>query len=137
MLRTGLSNHERNWSTCLTLRQTQGERYIERRVRRTTLGHRINRFEEGEAMEVGVSGIDASNPMLAHQNSSVSVVYHVPSEVRQFPEYLGHDRGMPIRGEEEAETGRSQHSLNKFPRARRRPGLSEHSWMRCHPEEFV
>jgi hypothetical protein len=64
-------------------------------------------------------------------------MYHVPSEVWQVPEYLGHDRGMPIRGEEEAETGRSQHSLNEVPRARRRPGLSEHSGMRRHSEEFV
>lgn len=82
-------------------------------------------------------GIDAPNPVLTHQNGGVGVVYHVPSEVWELPEYLGGDRGMPVRGEEDAEAGGGQHRLNEFPRARRRPGLSENSGMRRHPEEFV
>lgn len=88
-------------------------------------------------MKVGISGIDAPNPVLAHQNGGVGVVYHVPSEVRELSEYLGGDRGMPVRGEKDAEVGGGQHRLNEFPRARRRPGLSEHSGIRRHSEEFV
>lgn len=88
-------------------------------------------------MEVGIAGIDTPNPVLAHQDGGVGVVYHVPSEVRKLPEYLGSDCGMPIRGDEDAESGGGQHRLNEFPRARRRPGLPEHAGMRRHPEEFV
>ena len=88
-------------------------------------------------MEVGISGIDAPNPVLAHQDGGVGVVYHVPSEVRELREYLGGDRGMPVRGEEDAQAGGGQQRLNEFPRARRWPGLPENSGMRRHPEEFV
>ena len=88
-------------------------------------------------MEVGISGIDAANPVLAHQDGGVGVVYHVASEVRELREYLGGDRGMPVRGEENAQAGGSQQRLNEFPRTRRWPGLPENSGVRRHPEEFV
>ncbi len=88
-------------------------------------------------MEVGISGIDTPNPVLAHQDGGVGIVDHVPSEVRKLLEYLGGDRGMPVRGEEYAQTGREQQRLNELPGARRWPGPPEHSGMRCHPEEFV
>ena len=88
-------------------------------------------------MEVGIPGIDAPNPVLAHQDGSVGVMDHISGEVREFSEDLGGDRGVPFCGDKDTQARGGEHRFNEFPRARDRPGLPEDPGVRRHSEEFV
>lgn len=88
-------------------------------------------------MEVGVSGIDTANPVLAHQDRSARVMYHISGEVRECSEYLGNDRGMPFCGDKDAQARGGKQRLNEFPRLRDWPRLPKDSGVRRHPKEFV
>ena len=38
---------------------------------------RVNDFEKGEAVEVGIAGADSPKPMLTHKDGRMSVVQHI------------------------------------------------------------
>ena len=60
-------------------------------------------------MEVGIAGIDAADPVFAHQNGRMGVVNDIALQERRLGQNLGQNRGVPIRRDEQA-------------RARARPG---------------
>ena len=47
--------------------------------------HGIDHFQESEAMEIGVAGINTTDSVFSHQNGGVGIVQDVTRAVRAVP----------------------------------------------------
>jgi hypothetical protein len=100
-------------------------------------GHRVNWFNEGESMEVGIPGTDTADAMLAHEARRLDVVPDISRQRRHIASYVVKDGAMPVGRSEDAEAMARQHRIEKADRCWTAPGVTEHSGVRDDAQELV
>lgn len=76
-------------------------------------------------MEVGVTRVDTSDAVLAHEGGCVRIVQHVPAQVWYFLENLIDHRSVAIGFDEDTQCRRGQHRVHEAPRLASSPGGSQ------------
>jgi hypothetical protein len=71
------------------------------RVGRFLSLQRIDDFEKGKTVKVGISSADLPDTVITHDDGCVRVVKQFACEVRNFSENLFCHHGMPLRIDEE------------------------------------
>lgn len=88
-------------------------------------------------MEVSVSGVDASNAVLAHEHGRVRIMHQVPAEKWEFGEDLRHDSSVAGRWRQHAESRRGEQRLHELPCAAHRPRSLKNSRVCAHTKKFI
>ena len=66
-------------------------------------------------MEVRISSENLADSMLAHQDSCMSIVKQVASEMRKFRENLRRNIGVPLGCNQDTKAGGTEQSCDKIP----------------------
>src|SRR5215471_12238815 len=75
--------------------------------------------------------------MFTHQDCRVRIMEHIPRQMRNlFNDLLG-NIGMPLRGNEHAETLRGEQSRHEAPSLRGAPRALHNPWVSGHAQELV
>lgn len=66
---------------------------------------RIDYFEKGEPVKIGIPCADLPDAMLAHENGRVRVVQDIAGKMRKLRYHQTCNFGMPLGGNQEVEAG--------------------------------
>ena len=69
---------------------------------------RIDDFQERELIEIGITGADLPDAVLAHENCRVSIVKQIAGDVWQLENDFAGDVGMTMGRDENGEAWRSE-----------------------------
>jgi len=102
-----------------------------------SIGYWIEHPDEGKPVKVGVTRVEVSDSMLAHEHGSVGVVQNVAAKMRQLSDDLGEDHRVPRGWQEQTGTGRIQHYFEEAPARRNRPRISQSGGVCANSQEFI
>ena len=98
---------------------------------------RIYDFQKRELIEIGVTGADSPNSVLAHENCGVGVMHQITGEMWQLQNDLSRDVGMPVGRDKNGEAWRGKQCHDELPSRRCGPRPSHDARMGCYAHELV
>ena len=98
---------------------------------------RVDRFEEGNAMEIRVTRADPADAVLAHQHRRLRVLEHMTRELGHLLDHLSQHPGVAVGRHQHAQTRGLLHGGQETKSLLGSPRVTEDPWVRDYPEELV
>ena len=76
---------------------------------------RIDNFEKGKPVEIGIPGADLADSVLTHEDGCVSIMQEIAGQVRDFLEDPPGNFGVPWRRNKQIQTGGGEKCRNELP----------------------